>query len=341
MSKSYTREDISKDSIELTVTVPSDAFIKSYNTLLEKEAKETNVKGFRKGSVPSDVIEGKLKESLMFETFERIAPVYVSQAVTEEKLDIIAPPAYKNIPKLEKGKDIVFTVVCTIMPEFKLANLKKIKIEKVKVEVESKEFDSVMKELEQREAKAEFKTDAWVEEIAKELYLTDVKTMKDLEKEINSRLLSQKEMNVRKEQENSALKQGIELSKIVIPSAAIDYEALEREQSFLNTLEEKKLSMEDFLKGNQMKIETMREMWRKDAQEALETDVFLKLYAQENKVEVTNEELESEVTKIKKEHAGHDHDYYDDPQWREYIKRVLVKQKAYDEFVSNVIPKTK
>lgn len=341
MSKTYTRVDVSKESIELTVTVPSEAFIKSYNTILEKEAKEVNVKGFRKGNVPSDIIEGKLKDSILFETFERIAPVYVGQAVNEEKLDIIAPPAYKDIPKLEKGKDITFTVVCTVMPEFKMGNLKKIKIEKVKVDVDPKEFESVMKELEQRKVDGEFKSDKWVAEITKQLYLTDVKNMSDLEKEINERLLSQKEMNIRKEQENSALRQGIELSKITVPSAAIDYEALEREQSFLKTLEERKLSLEDFLKGNQVKVETMREMWRKDAQEALETDVFLKLYATENGVEITNEELENEVEKIKKEHAGHDHDYYDDPQWREYIKRVLVKQKAYDAFVSEVLPISK
>ncbi|MBI2356530.1 hypothetical protein HYV12_00515 [Candidatus Dojkabacteria bacterium] len=338
MDKTYTRKDVSNDSIELTVTIPADAFIKSYNTLLEKESKGANIKGFRKGSVPSEMIEGKVKDSILFETFERVAPLYVSNAVATESIEIVAPPAYKDIPKLVKGEDIVFTVVCTIMPEFKLGNMKKIKVEKSKVEVDEKEMESVMKELEQRKTKAKAGTDEWVAEIAKSLYLENVKTMKEFKEEIKERLMSQKEMNVRKEQESSALKQAIELCKITIPQAAVDYEAIEREQSFLHTLEEKKITMEQFLNGNNIKIETMREMWKKDAVDALQTDVFLKLYGKEKGLEITETELDEEVNKIKKEHEGHNHDYYDDPQWKEYVRRVLVKQKAYDAFILAIFP---
>ncbi|KKR06242.1 MAG: Trigger factor [candidate division WS6 bacterium GW2011_GWF2_39_15] len=338
MDKNYTRKDVSKESIELTLSIPSDAFIKSYNTLLEKESRDVDMKGFRKGTVPSEIIEGKLKERLMFETFERIAPLYVSQAVTGESIELVAPPAYKGIHKLEKGKDISFTVVCTVMPEFKLGNMKKVKVESKKVEVDEKEMESVMKELEQRKTTAKKGTDKWALEIAKSLNLTDVKTLNELKEEVKERLLAQKEMNIRKEQENSVLLQAIELCKITIPQAAIDYEALERENAFSQTLAEKKLTMEQFLTSNNIKLETMREMWKKDADEALKTDVFLKLYAKENKVEVSDEELQTEVDKVKKEHAGHDHDYYDDPQWREYIKRVILKQKAYDTFIAKAIP---
>lgn len=338
MSKVHTRKDISNTTIELTITVPADAYVKSYNTLLEKESKGVSMKGFRKGAVPTDVLESKIQDSLKLETFERIAPLYVSQAVSIEQLELVAPPAYKEIPKIEKGKDIEFTIVCTVMPEFKLGSLKKIKLEKTKVEVEEKEMESVMKELESRKTKAKAGTDEWVLEIAKTLYLEDVKTMKELKEEIKERLLAQKEMNVRKEQENSALKQAIALSKIEVPQPGIDYEALEREHSFLHTLEERKLTIEQFLNGNQIKIENMREMWKEDAKEALETDVFLKLYAKENDITVTDEELENEVNKIKKEHEGHNHDYYDDPQWKEYVRRVLLKQKAYDAFVLAVLP---
>ncbi len=338
MNKTHTRNDISAESVELTVTLPSEAFVKSYNTLLEKESKGVDMKGFRKGSVPSDIIESKLKDSLILETFERIAPIYVSQAVTAETLEIVAPPAYKEIPKIEKGKDIVFTVVCTIMPEFKLGNIKKVKADKKKVEVEQKEIDSVMKELEQRKTKAKFGTDEWVKEMSTTLSLDGVKNMDELKKEISERLLAQKEMNARKEDESSVLKQAVSLTKITIPQPAIDYEALERERSFQQTLEERKITLEQFLSGNQITIENMREMWKEDAKEALETDVFLKTYAKANKLEVSMEELEAEVTKIKKEHAGHDHDYYDDPQWREYVRRVILKQKAYDDFIKTVLP---
>jgi len=339
MNKKYTVKEISNDTVEIEITIDKEVFKKSYNLLFNKEAEKIDLKGFRKGKVPKNVLEDKLKDSILLETFERVAPMYVSQAVQEEKIEIVAPPVYKEFPKLDTDKDLTFKVHVTVIPQFKLGNTKKIKVVYKKAEITDKEVTDVLENVvRNRKIKAKKGTDKWAVELSKIVGLPDIKNQKDLKKKVEEILLTQKENITRRNSENEALRKGIELSKISIPQPAIDYEALERENSFMNSLKEKKLTLEQFTQANNTSLEDMRKLWKKDAQEALETDIFLKLFAQERKVEVTDKELDEEIDKIKKQHEGHNHDYYNNSEWKEHIRRIQLKQKAYDQFISEVLP---
>jgi FKBP-type peptidyl-prolyl cis-trans isomerase (trigger factor) len=82
-------------------------------------------------------------------------------------------------------------------------------------------------------------------------------------------------------------------------------------------------------------------MWHRDAQKALETDVFLKLFAKERNITITDEQLKEEIEKIKKSNPKGDQTVYENPQWIEYIRRVIVKQKAFEVFMKELMPKKK
>jgi len=77
--------------------------------------------------------------------------------------------------------------------------------------------------------------------------------------------------------QEDALKQAIELSKIEIPEGAIEFEAKERERAFEQDMQARGTKVEDFLKQSNLDIKQMREAWKKDGKDALETDVFLNL----------------------------------------------------------------
>jgi len=87
------------------------------------------------------------------------------------------------------------------------------------------------------------------------------------------------------------LKEAIELSKIEIPEPAIKFEASEREKAFSYEMQQRGVDIKDFMKAQNLTIEKMREMWEKDAKDALDTDTLLKLFATEKKVVVSDEEL--------------------------------------------------
>ena len=226
MNQTYERKDIDKSTIEFKITIPSDNFEKSYKAILKDQLKDTEMKGFRKGKLPEDIIGQPVKQSIRFETFDKLAPFYIQTALTKENVTPIAPPEYKDLPKLDMGKDIEFTINITVMPEFKLGNLKKIKIKKESLKIEDKELEDTLSEL-KKSQKTEVKeiNDDWTKEVTKILGLKDINSLEDFKNYIKNALLEQKEHMIMHRNQEDALKQAIVLSNIVIPEAAIKYEA--------------------------------------------------------------------------------------------------------------------
>ena len=147
MNDFYHRKDISKDTVELKITIPKDSFNSSFEALMKDKVKDTDIKGFRKGKVPTKLVEPQLNQTVRLETLEKIAPLYISTALQKENLDPIAPPEYKELPKLEEDKDVELTIVVTVMPEFKLGNMKDVKIEKEEATISKQEIEDALEDI--------------------------------------------------------------------------------------------------------------------------------------------------------------------------------------------------
>ncbi len=336
----YTREDKGKDTVILTITMPRDDFDKSYNALLKDQTKDSSVKGFRKGKVPTDLLEPSIKPMLQFEVFEKLAPMFINTAIQKEKIELIAPPKYSELPKFDNKDDLEFKVEVTIMPEFKLGNMKKIKVEKEDVKIEQKDVDQAIKELKtNNETKAKTINDAWAKEIAKKLNLEDIKSLDNLKKEIEKILTTQKNHMLMQTYQENALKQAVNLSEIVIPQAAIEFEAKERERAFEQDMEGRGVKTDDFIKQSGIDIKQMREAWLKDAKDALESDMFLTLYAKTKDIKVKKEDIDKKIEMIKKSQPNADQSIFENEQWLEYIERVERKEKAFREFIEVALGK--
>lgn len=341
MDEFYTSKKKDKSTVEFTITIPRKIFTETYQNLLKENTKKADVKGFRKGKVPADLVESEISQSLRLETFEKLIPLYLSTALQKENISPVAPPDYKDFPKLEGEEDITFTVEITVMPEFKLGNLKKIKIEKETVEVPAKEVDEALENI-FKNNKSKFKemNNDWAKETGKLIGNTEITNMKELRKYVEDTLKSQKEHMLKHKQEDSALEQAIKLSEIEIPEPAIKYEALEREHSFERDMQQRSIKIEDFLKANNITLEKMRELWLKDAKQALETDVFLRTYAKDRNLQFSDEDLAKKIEDIKKQAPeGTDKSIFDNEDWKEYIRRVSLKDLAFKKFSEEVISK--
>ncbi|MFA7627944.1 MAG: trigger factor [Candidatus Dojkabacteria bacterium] len=339
MSDTYKREDISKDTIQFKITIPKEEFDKKYQAILKKELEDTNVKGFRKGKVPGDLVEPHVGHTLKIQAIEKLIPQYLEKVLVKEEVLPIAPPEYKEFPNFEKDADLEFTMNITVMPEFKMGNLKKLEIKGEDVSVSKKEVVEALERLqENQKTKAEEINEDWAKEIIKLLRLDDVKDLKGLRKYIKGAILSQKEHMMHHKLEDEALKEAIKLSNIEIPQPAVDYEASERERAFITDMQQKGIDIDQFLKANNITLDKMREMWEEDAKQALQTDVFLKLYSEDREIEVTDEDLEKKIELIKKSAPENtDPSVFKDAGWKEYIKRVEQKEKAFHQFLDEVI----
>jgi FKBP-type peptidyl-prolyl cis-trans isomerase (trigger factor) len=340
MNDFYTKKEINEYTFEFEIKIAADNFKHSYDLLMQEYAKDSDIKGFRKGKVPADMINSQVKEMLKFETFEKVAPLYINTALSKENIEPIAPPEYKEIPKILEGLDVTFTITVTTMPNFKLGDISKIKIDKKKLKVEEKEIEDAIEDLKKtQETKEKEVNDKWAKEIAKVINAEDVNTLEELKTKIKEALQSQKDHYQLHQLQDEALRKGIEISNIEIPESAIKFEASEREKAFNQDMQSKGVKIEDFLKANNITIEKMRELWLKDAKDALEADTFLGLYSKENKIEITDEELESKIESIKASQPNADKNIFSNPQWREYIKNVERKEKGFKQYIESVLGK--
>ena len=271
--------------ITVDLKIPHDAFKTSYETLLKKEAENTNIKGFRKGKTPTEIIEPQLKQALSIQALDNLIPAYVTELINKEKIELMAPPEYLQLPDLSKEQDLELKIKFTTMPEFKIGDLKKIKVKKESSTFKEEEIDNTINQMFEKsmiEDKGKKPTNKWAKQTAEMHKLENVKDLDGLKEEVKKLLKNEKERIVKQNAEHEVVVEAVKISKIEIPKEAIEFEAREREKSFLHELRHADLSLEDFWKNNNTKIEQLIELWEKDAKEALEDDDLLKTYGKTN-----------------------------------------------------------
>jgi trigger factor len=327
--------------VTASITIPRDAFQTSYKEILKSEAKKADIKGFRKGKVPQDMIEPELKQAASIQALDKLTPMYVTEIVKQENLDLIAPPEYSEFPNLEGDDDLILKIKFIVFPQVKLGDFKKIKVKKDDTKTNKEEIDNTIKEMFERstiEEKGKNPDDKWAKKTGELYKLEGVKDLKTLENQITTLLEQEKQRIVRQNQEHEVLTKAIELSKIEIPEEAVEFEARERERSFLQELKRAELSVDEFCKTRETDFETLRKSWNRDAKEALEGEVLLRTYAKENEVKVSDEDLEKAIEDIKMNQEQEiPEDVEKDQSWRDNIRNVIMKQKAYRDLISKVL----
>ncbi|MDY7029385.1 MAG: trigger factor family protein, partial [Spirochaetota bacterium] len=76
-------QDLGKSSVKLTVTVDGTEAQKKYDELLKKYAKSVHIKGFRKGKVPTAVLEQKYGEGILQEATIEIIDESLKEAIED------------------------------------------------------------------------------------------------------------------------------------------------------------------------------------------------------------------------------------------------------------------
>ena len=128
---------------ELTISFDSKEIEPTIETKLIELSKTLDLKGFRKGKVPMNVVKGKYYEQCFNESLsEHIEQNYI-KVVIDEKLNPVAPPKIS----MEESKDkniYTFKAVIEVMPEIELKNIEKIKLEKPVLKVKKEDLEKAV-----------------------------------------------------------------------------------------------------------------------------------------------------------------------------------------------------
>jgi trigger factor len=139
-------------SVNLTVTVEKKAIKQEYDELLAKYSKSVQLKGFRRGKVPADVLVRKFGPSLLDETAEKIIHKSLEQALegSEEQPLPYSVPRLDSEEKLSLDSDYTYTVSFDVYPEFSLPEYKGLTYEKMQVPIGKEDLERELKALQEQ-----------------------------------------------------------------------------------------------------------------------------------------------------------------------------------------------
>ncbi len=93
-----------------------------YFDAYKKARREIDIKGFRKGRVPINLIKQRFGKSIEYETDQDILTSEFNKLVREDQLDVIGQPKITEMDN--EGDNLVFKVEYEVLPEFQLADYK-------------------------------------------------------------------------------------------------------------------------------------------------------------------------------------------------------------------------
>lgn len=155
-------EKIEKNLVKFEITVETNKFQEAIKKAYNKNVKNFNVPGFRKGKVPMAIVKKYYGIGVLMEDAINFAiEGSYSKALEENNIVPVDYPQI-DIVTAEEGKDFVYTAEVTVYPEVELGEYKGLKVEKPSYEVTEEDLAARLKEMQEKNARVETKEDGEV-----------------------------------------------------------------------------------------------------------------------------------------------------------------------------------
>ena len=154
MVKEKNVEKLDNSAVKLTITVAQDSLRNEYDSLLKEYAKSAQIKGFRKGHVPPNVLERKFGESIKFEASQKVLEESLKSVFEEieEKPLPYSQPSLDGELDIDIEKDLTYAVVYDVYPEIEVGSYEGREIEVPQVKVTDEDEQRELKEIQERNA---------------------------------------------------------------------------------------------------------------------------------------------------------------------------------------------
>ncbi len=141
-------ELIEKDGLkrELNIEVPAEVVSDTYAKIYDEYRKKANIKGFRQGKAPLDVIRRKFKDEATHDVIDDLVKKYFAQALQEKKLDPIGEPVISKID-IDEGKPLTFTIGIEVMPDIESVKFENLVVEEPEIEIPDEMVNNVIERL--------------------------------------------------------------------------------------------------------------------------------------------------------------------------------------------------
>jgi trigger factor len=139
-------EEISSIKKKLSIEISEDQVNKEVESFYKDLGKKANIKGFRPGKVPRDILERYFKDYVKAEVIQKLIEETYPQALSETDLHPVSPPVI-DPGEFAEGKPFQYSVVIEVKPKIELEGYTGLKIEGKKEEVKDEEIGERLKAL--------------------------------------------------------------------------------------------------------------------------------------------------------------------------------------------------
>ena len=130
----------------LSVVVSKKEIQDKIELRLEEVKGSINLKGFRPGKAPKELLKKQFGQALYGEVIEKTLQESVFEALKDKKIKPASQPKI-DIKSSGEDKDLEFTIQVEKVPEIKKIDLKKITIHQYEIKPDKKELENRIKQL--------------------------------------------------------------------------------------------------------------------------------------------------------------------------------------------------
>jgi len=130
----------------LSIIVDKKTIEKKLNERLNELQNEVNLKGFRPGKVPANVIKSQFGKAIYGEVIDKILKESSTKAIEEKKIKAVGQPKI-DLKTFGEGKDLNYELQIDSMPQIELSSFEKFKATEYKVKLENKVIEDKLVEI--------------------------------------------------------------------------------------------------------------------------------------------------------------------------------------------------
>ncbi|MEE2975177.1 MAG: trigger factor [Thermodesulfobacteriota bacterium] len=138
--------DLSKTEKKAKIIVSKSDVNDNFADVVKLFQKDAEIKGFRKGKVPSNVVESMYSNEINEELRTRLINLNLRKLASEQKLNIVRTKDLES-DEIRKDQDFSFSLTVEFIPEIKLSKYDSVEVKKEIFSVKKKDIDDAIKNL--------------------------------------------------------------------------------------------------------------------------------------------------------------------------------------------------
>ncbi len=263
---------------QLNIELSKEIIDKKFEEVYKEIGKQANIKGFRPGKVPKDILIKHHAQLAREEVLKSLIPEYYQKALMEQSLAAVDLPEIQDIKFTDDF--LSFKAEFEIRPEIKIKQYKGLKVKRKSADVSDDDVEKALDYLKKSKGdKEEVKID---DDFAKGMGYPSLKELREM---LRKQLEISKEQQVKMDVENQVIEQLIKNSDLAVPQGSVvkqlDYMVKQTKQN----LAYQGMKQEDVEK----KDEELRKRFKDDAAKSVKVFFILDKIAELENIKIEKE----------------------------------------------------